>query len=117
MKQWNRWQDWLKVAVGLLVIASPWILGASASNAILWNSLIVGGLLALAGLWALYQPMEALPEWASVVLGIWLVISPWILGFSATTSAVWYDVIAGAVVAIVAVWTERIVVGMRATHA
>lgn len=38
----------------------------------------------------------------NVVLGIWAVVAPWALGFSAITAATWVHVIAGIVVAVLA---------------
>ncbi|MDP9734955.1 UNVERIFIED_ORG: hypothetical protein QE446_005098 [Rhizobium sp. SORGH_AS260] len=36
------------------------------------------------------------------MLGIWAIVAPWILGFSAVTTAMWAHVIAGMVVAVLA---------------
>jgi len=43
-------------------------------------------------------------NWAILVLGVWVVISPWVLGFSAFAPALWSNVIAGVLVAILALW-------------
>lgn len=40
--------------------------------------------------------------WALVLIGIWLVVAPFVLRYTETTQAVVSDVIAGAVVAIAA---------------
>jgi hypothetical protein len=45
-----------------------------------------------------------------LVLGIWAVIAPWVLGFSAVAAAMWVHVIAGIVVAALAagsIWFSR----------
>ena len=65
---------------------------------------VVGIIIALAALVALFQVM-AWEEWANVVLGVWLVISPWVLGFSGLGAAMWNAVIVGIVVAVLALWT------------
>jgi hypothetical protein len=36
-----------------------------------------------------------------VLVGIWLIISPWVLGFSETSSATWSAVISGVILLIV----------------
>jgi hypothetical protein len=36
----------------------------------------------------------------NLLVGIWLIISPWVLGFSSTTQATWSTVIAGIIVAV-----------------
>lgn len=40
--------------------------------------------------------------WALVLVGVWLVIAPFVLRYSETTSAMVSDIISGAVVAIAA---------------
>lgn len=46
--QFHRWEEWLNAALGLWLIASPWVLGVAAIEALVWNQviagLIVGGL-------------------------------------------------------------------------
>ncbi len=42
--------------------------------------------------------------WAQLVLGLWVLSSPWILGFSAVTLGRWSNVIVGVSVAILALW-------------
>lgn len=39
-----------------------------------------------------------------VILGIWILISPWILGFSSLAPALWSSVIGGAAVALLGLW-------------
>ncbi len=39
------------------------------------------------------------PDWASLVLGAWLLVSPWLLGFAGT--AQWNAMVIGAIVVIV----------------
>jgi hypothetical protein len=41
---------------------------------------------------------------ANLVLGAWLVISPWMLDFSGVVAAIWNAVIVAAVVAVLALW-------------
>ena len=46
--------------------------------------------------------MRKWQDWANLVLGLWLVLSPWILGFSGTSSATWNAVILGLLVGLLA---------------
>ena len=39
--------------------------------------------------------------WIEVLSGIWLIIAPWVLGFSAAAGATWDSVIMGLIVSIV----------------
>src|SRR5690606_41212552 len=66
-----------------------------------WHAWVVGAavtLIAVAALYAFHQ----VEEWANVALGLWAVIAPWALGFSAVAAAMWAHVIAGLVVAVLA---------------
>lgn len=40
--------------------------------------------------------------WVNVVLGVWLIVAPYVLGYSTASTALWNDIIIGVVVAIVA---------------
>jgi hypothetical protein len=39
-----------------------------------------------------------------MVLGIWLLISPWVLGFTPSEALRWNSIIAGALIAALAAW-------------
>lgn len=100
----QRWQDWLTTLVGLYVLLTPWIIphffpASSASGMVAWNHYAVGVAVAAMGIAALasYQLWE---EWVDAVLGAWLIISPWVFGFSGMTALTWNSVIAGIVVLI-----------------
>jgi len=73
--------SWINVLAGLWLIVSPWMLGyASGSMNATWNSVIVGiAVVALAWLGA--TTSSASPCWWNIILGIWLVISPYVLRF------------------------------------
>lgn len=43
-------------------------------------------------------------NWAQIILGIWLVVSPWILGFSDINTALWDSVIIGILILISGLW-------------
>jgi hypothetical protein len=64
---------------------------------------VVGVIIAVAALAALaaFQEWE---EWVNVLLGAWLVISPYVLGFSGLSAALWNQVIVGLLVAVLAAW-------------
>src|SRR5205085_11069309 len=84
----KHWQDPLNLILGIWMIASPWALNYSADKAPTWNAVILGILIGAAALFALFRVM-AWEEWGSVALGVWLVISPWLLGFSSMAAAMW----------------------------
>ena len=98
----RRWQDWINLVLGLWILISPWAL-QFATTGHAWNAYVVGAgvaILAAAALIA-FQPWE---EWVNLALGAWLLISPWLLGFSTATIAMWNAVILGALVVVFAGW-------------
>jgi SPW repeat-containing protein len=93
--------DIVNVVAGLGLFLSPWLFGFSAEAYAAWNAWIVGAAIAVIAAAALYAFYEA-EEWVNLVLGIWALIAPWVLGFSAVAAAMWVHVIAGIVVAALA---------------
>jgi uncharacterized membrane protein len=97
----KHWQDSVNVVLGLWMLISPWVLAFQAQTTPMWNSVILGILIAAVALYALFQ-VFAWEEWANAVFGAWLVISPWVLGFSGV--AMLNAVIVGALVLALALW-------------
>ncbi|WP_371673377.1 SPW repeat protein [Streptomyces sp. NBC_00289] len=84
--------------LGLYCAVSPWILHYTAGQpALMTHNLIVGiaiGLLAL-GFTAAPARMYGL-SWAMCALGVWMIVSPWIVGESPDTGVVLNNIIIGA---------------------
>lgn len=98
------WQDWVNLVIGLWLVASPWLLGFSAVPAAAWNAWIVGAAVGVVAIWAIVQ-FAQWQEWVNLVLGLWLIISPWILNLGATAPGVyWSFVISGVLIAGLAAW-------------
>ncbi len=43
-------------------------------------------------------------NWLQFFLGIWILISPWLLGFSSITVMMWSNLIAGVILVLVNLW-------------
>lgn len=43
-------------------------------------------------------------NWIQLVLGFWIFVSPWILGFSDISTALWSNVIIGILIVIFSLW-------------
>ena len=73
---WKRWQDWLTVVIGVLLVVAPFALGATANQAAAWSACAGGILLAVASLWSLTRPSPAKhpAEWAEIVIGVLAVV-------------------------------------------
>lgn len=92
---------WVIGILGLALIVAPYVLGYSGNTNALWTSIILGVVVALAaGYKALAKDVRRWEDWVAGIAGLLAVIAPFVLGFSALTTAVWASVILGAVVAI-----------------
>ena len=91
--------DFANLVLGAVLFFSPWIFGFAAGsqsdNA--WVSGIVIAGISIAAL-AAFAEWE---EWLNLVVGLWAVVSPWVLGFQGTT-AMTVHVMIGFIVAVVA---------------
>ena len=106
---WN-WQDWLDMVAGLWLAISPWILDfADSDPAATRNALIVG--IVIAVLSALtFLAYHIIEEWIAVILGLWLIVSPWVLSASGNGVVVADFVIVGGIVLALSgyeIWAAR----------
>ena len=86
--------SWVNLLLGIWVIISPFVLGIHAPKGI-WNNVITGvvvGVLAIIR-WSMHQSGWS---WVNLILGIWLVISPFVLFLSG--AAMWNNVILGILI-------------------
>ncbi|MCC8937258.1 hypothetical protein CI1B_13350 [Bradyrhizobium ivorense] len=107
MENWTNWTNWTNaklcdvanLALGAILFLSPWLFkfddGAVSTNAHIAGLVIA--VLAIAAL-AAFAVWE---EWLNLVVGLWTLVSPWVLGFHGT-SAMTVHVAIGAAVAILA---------------
>ena len=100
----ENWQDSVNIVLGLWLVISPWILQFAGLQTALGNAIVVGALIALTGLAALVN-FRQWEEWLSIVIGLWLIASPWVLGFAMAAAATWNFVILGVVTAALAAWS------------
>jgi hypothetical protein len=108
---WRKEQipDLLNLTLGGLLMVSPWALGFIPETAIALNAVLSGMLvsvLALAAL-AMFQRWQV---WASLAAGLWIAVSPWVIGFADHADGVRVHLIIGATVAVAAAvrhWLER----------
>ena len=102
--------NWLVVVLGVWEVLSPFILGTSHFAGALWDALILGiALVILAGWAALSQQATTakLLSWINVVLGVWLIVAPFIVRYSGHATALWNDIIVGIIVAVLSVWAAN----------
>ena len=101
MSPWTRWNV-VAIIAGVWLFISPWALTLLTEPHSVWNFWIVGILMVVVGVVALANPAMVEIKYAALVLGIWLFLSPWILGYSAVASAAWNAWVVGIIAVIVA---------------
>lgn len=102
MERKQRWQDWVSLILGIWLFISPFI-GLGVTENAAWNSWIFGAVIAVMSAWALASP-ERWEEWVNLVVGVWVFIAPFVLGFTTQDGAMWNHLIVGIVVAGDAIW-------------
>ena len=94
--------DFIKLALAGFLIVAPWYFGFTSDSVASGNAWISGAAIGLASIAAIVA-LADWEEWASFAFGVWVAISPWVLGFHATVgSAARVDVAVGVGVALFA---------------
>jgi len=99
----KHWQDPISLLAGLWMVVSPWALAYSGAVNPMRNAVIAGALVAAIAFTALYGA-QAWQEWANLLIGAWLIVSPWLLGFGALQVATLNAVVVGVAVTGLALW-------------
>jgi hypothetical protein len=102
----QRWEDWVNFILGIWLFFSPWILGYALIQSAAWNAYVIGVAFVVFTIWALSIP-KPWEEWINAILGLWLLFSPWILGFSAQLVATWNALICGVIVLVLSLEATR----------
>jgi hypothetical protein len=98
----------LNILFALWLIASPFILGfAQVSASAMWAAIVVGVIvLILAWIREASPDGATWPSWVNVVLGVWTVIAPFVMGQARLSGAmVISDIITGAAFIIFGAWS------------
>lgn len=99
--------SWLIALFGVWELVAPFVLGYTAVGVAMWGAIIIGLALIIVGAWAALSNDEGTIktlEWVNVILGAWLVIAPFVLSYTSTLTAMWNDIIIGAVVVVLGAW-------------
>jgi len=120
MERNQRWQDWFVLALGVWLFFSPFFMAyASLTGAAAWSSYVVGALVAIVAASALWSPASKAEEWVNLVLGLWLLMAPFIFGFYASeAAAAWNLTVVGILIAGDTIWAlaARPTPGAHAPH-
>jgi len=113
------WQNVINALIGIWFIIAPAVLPFPNNAAMAWTS-VIGGLilLALAGSATLSEEARR-QAWIQVVnglIGIWFIIAPWVLAFTAQPGNFWTSLILGIVVLILSIWDLGVLPKTAATQ-
>jgi SPW repeat len=100
----THWRDVVNLILALWLVISPWALAYTMETIPMWNAIIVGVIIAVAAMAALIA-FHKWEEWVNVALAVWLIVSPFALDYASHTMVLWNQLIVGALVGILALWT------------
>ncbi|WFU37648.1 SPW repeat protein [Bradyrhizobium sp. CB82] len=101
------WEDWCGMLLGALIVASPWFPVQDQAvtvghQAVILNTVAAG--LVVFGLSQLeYVALQRWQEVATILVGFWLIVSPYILGYSGEGFLRVYHTSLGAVVVLLGI--------------
>ncbi len=102
MENWTnaKYCDVANLILGAFLFVSPWIFGFGGTTAAI-NANIAGIVIAVLAIAAL-AAFAVWEEWLNLIVGLWTLVSPWVLGFHAETKAMTVSAIVGIAVAVLA---------------
>jgi len=102
MDNWTnaKWCDVANLILGAILFFSPWILGFDAGK-VSQNAYIAGIVIAVLAIGAL-AAFAVWEEWLNLIVGLWVLVSPWVLSFDGTTRPMAIHVVIGIAVAVLA---------------
>src|SRR6266851_3272024 len=89
MTTWRRWQDWVVVALGVILFVTPFVFGDTSQTVAALAAYVLGVLLVLGGLLNAAMREARGLEIIPAVLAVILFVSPWAFGFTAVTALAW----------------------------
>jgi len=93
----------LNLALAALLFISPWLFGFAGPQVGSWNAWVSAALIAVVAGIALAE-LYRWEEWVNVLLGLWVAVSPWLLGFAGVANARWTHLLVGLAVAALAAY-------------
>ncbi len=91
MKASKRWQDYVTMAIGVLLFISPFVFGETSQSPAAPAAYVLGVLLVLAGIIAALntEPRRSFIVNAPGIVSVLAFIAPWVLGFAGVSGIAW----------------------------
>jgi hypothetical protein len=93
--------SWVNLVLGIWFLFAPWAMqfaGAAAANSIVFGFLV----LVVAAASLSVEPQNHTWAWMNLVLGAWVFISPWAVGFAFLPAAFWNSFVVGTAIVVFA---------------
>ena len=97
------WLDVLNVVLGIWLIVAP-LVGVGVGTDLAAGNSYVAGVVVVVLAYAASRHPYLWEEWLNLIIGVWLIISPFALRFTAQTGPTWNQIIVGLLIVIVAGW-------------
>lgn len=93
----------INIIAGIWLALAPFLLSYSDITGAVWNDIMIGLVVAILAWIRVDRPLlnEGV-SWINLILGAWLILAPFAIGYSATVAPLWNDMIIGVVVAVLA---------------
>ena len=107
MNEWSNAKlcDVANLVLGVILLASPWIFGfpsgAASQNAVVFGIVIAAISIAALAAFTVWE------EWLNLIMGVWVLVAPWVVGFAGTT-AMYVHIVIGVIVAVLAVAARKL---------
>jgi len=101
--------NWIIAIIGAWQIVSPFVLGYTTLPVAMWSAIITGAVILIVSLAAALinsRSLDRILDWVNFLLGIWLIISPFVLVFShfGAMAAIWDAIVVGILVILLSLW-------------
>jgi hypothetical protein len=96
------WEDWVGMALGLLIALSPWFAGPAAGELPVLNTVAVGAAVFLLAEFELVD-LHRWEETLELLCGLWLIASPFVFEYTWAALSTWHFTLGGIVTVLAAV--------------
>lgn len=103
------------IVLGVWLFIAPFAVGYADLEPAVWNDMVIGATIFILALVRVIAPLQHEGiSWTNTVLGVWLVIAPFILGYHEFAKggqginimgAIWNDVVVGVIVFALSAWS------------
>lgn len=93
-----KWESGTNVLLGLWLILSPFFFGYTAGLEVAGDVIAGVAIAILAAFRTFGRGVGEWADWLTAVLGIWVMISPWAVGYVGNTAHTFNNVMVGAIV-------------------